>query len=158
MRSALVFAVLLSAVPASAQDAPPPSGGALDPESYVALAADEDAQFTLGGFRRYLERIRASDAALYAALDPRLRDLEGRETAADAIFWTATGLSVAALVAAIPVYTELGEGVREEAAIGLVAGGLGAFVLGLVVQAIVRPGHQDLLLLIDRHDELVGRR
>src|SRR5690606_18076397 len=143
---------------AGAQDAPPPSGGALDPESYAALSADEHAQLTLGGFRRYLERIRPSDAALYAALDPSLRDLEGRETAADAIFWTATGLGAAALVAAIPVYTELGEGVREEAAIGLVAGGLSTFVLGLVIQAIVRPSHRDLVLLIDRHDELVGRR
>src|SRR5690349_19401163 len=31
-------------------------GSALDPESYAALAADDHAQMTLGGFRRYLER------------------------------------------------------------------------------------------------------
>src|SRR5688500_12057023 len=79
------------------------TGGALDPESYVALSADDDAQLTLGGFRRYLERTRSYDQQLYRQLDPRLRGLEERELAADVIFWTATGLSIAALVTAIPV-------------------------------------------------------
>ncbi len=156
MRTALVLMLVLAASSARAQDAP--SGGALDPESYATLSADEHAQLTLGGFRHYLERIRASDAALYAQLDPRTRDLEGRETAADVVFWTATGLGAAALIAAIPVYTELGDSGGSDVAIGLLIGGLSAFVLGVVIQAIVRPGHQDLVRLIDYHDELVGRR
>lgn len=159
MRSGLPLAlvVLLGAASARAQDEPAPTGGALDPTSYAALSADDQAQLTLGGFRGYLQRIRATDAALYAELDPRLRDLEGRETAADAVFWTATALGAGALIAAIPVYTELGEG-STDIAVGLVVGGLSTFLVGLIVQAIVRPGQQDLVQLIDHHDDLVGRR
>lgn len=158
MRSGLSLAlvVLLGAASARAQDEPAPTGGALDPASYAALSADDQAQLTLGGFRGYLQRIRATDAALYAELDPRLRDLEGRETAADAVFWTATALGAGALIAAIPVYTELEEG--TDIAVGLVVGGLSTFLVGLIVQAIVRPGQQDLVQLIDHHDDLVGRR
>lgn len=154
----LAMILLFAASSARAQDEEAaPLGGALDPESYVALSADEHAQLTLGGFRLYLERIRPTDAALYAQLDPRLRELEGRDAAADAVFWTATGLSVAALIASIPVYTEV-EGIGQDAAIGLIIGGVSTFVLGVVIQAILRPGHPDLVQLIDYHDELVGRR
>ncbi len=153
--TAVAFLGLLACSTAHAQA--PAGGGALDPESYVALSADDQAQLTLGGFRRYLERIHATDAALYAELDPRLDELEGRETAADVIFWTGTGLGVAALIAAIPVYTELPD-LDPGVTIGLVVGGLATFLLGVVIQAIVRPGHDDLVRLIDAHDAFVGRR
>src|SRR5690606_2703816 len=79
----LAFALSLAPLGAHAQA---PSGGALDPESYATLAADDEAQLTLGGFRGYLERIRPTDAALYAALDPRLDGLEERDVIADVIF------------------------------------------------------------------------
>lgn len=141
----------------SAQAQAPASDGALDPESYVALSADDQAQLTLGGFRRYLERIQPTDAALYRELNPRLDELESRDLAADVVFWTATGLGVAALITAIPVYVELPD-LDPGVAIGLVVGGVSTFLLGVIIQAIVRPGHDDLVRLIDFHDELVGRR
>jgi hypothetical protein len=131
-----------------------PEGGALEAEGYVALSADPRAQASLGGFRAYLERTRELDEALYAALDPRLAELERRETAADWVFGVATGLSVGALVAAIPVHETLG----LDPAIGFLVGGGATFVLGLIVQAVLRPGHADLMRLIDLHDERLGRR
>lgn len=149
----LAFALSLAPLGAHAQA---PSGGALDPESYATLAADDEAQLTLGGFRGYLERIRPTDAALYAALDPRLDGLEERDVIADVIFGVGTGLGIALSVAAIPAYVELDGG--EDVAIALVVAGVSTFVLGVVIQAIVRPGHGDLMALIDQHDELVGRR
>ncbi len=164
--TAVAFLSLLVASSASAQasnvqarvpQAPAAEDGALDPDSYVALSADQQAQLTLGGFRGYLERIRPTDGALYAALDPQLDELESRETVADIIFWTGTGLGVAALLAAIPVYTlmpDLDPGVT----IGLVVGGLTTFLVGVIVQAIVRPGHGDLMRLIDAHDRFLGHR
>jgi hypothetical protein len=152
MRTSLALIALFS-LPALARAQA--EGSALDPESYAALAADDHAQMSLGGFRRYLERIEEGDALLYRQLDPRLDDLESREVAADAIFWTSLGLSVAALVTAIPIETELG---RSDIAIGLVIAGVSTFLVGIIVQAIVRPGHGDLVRLIDVHDELVGRR
>lgn len=157
MRAWTAIIVLSLCVCSVAHAQAPAGGGALDPESYVALSADDQAQLTLGGFRRYLERIRPVDAALYAALDPQLADLEGRDTAADVIFWTATGLGVAALVTAIPVYTELPE-LDPGVTIGLVVGGLATFLVGVLIQAIVRPGHGDLVRLIDAHDAFLGRR
>jgi len=162
MRLALCSLLVVLALPlaASAQDAPVSNtgGGALDPESYVALSADQRAQLSLAGFRSYLERIRPTDAALYGVLDPRLEELETRETAADVVFGLSGGLSVAALVAAIPVYTQVQSADGETAAIGLVIGGLSTFVLGLVIQAFLRPNHDDLMRLIDLHDATLGRR
>lgn len=159
--------VLVLAAPALSQaqastDAPPPSapssGSALDPDSYVALSADQDAQTSLSGFRAYLERTREADPRLYRVLDLRLDDLESRDTAADVVFWTATGLGVAAMIAAIPVYTELSNDLGQDLAIGLLVGGASTFVLGLIIQAIVRPSHGDLVALIDLHDQHLGRR
>jgi hypothetical protein len=140
---------------AHAQQAP---GGALEAEGYVALSADEGAQQTLGGFRAYLERVRRDDLSLYRALDPPLDDLQWRDTIADVIFWTATGLAVAAVVTAIPIYTELRDQVGREPTIGLVIAGISTFVVGAIVQAIVRPTHGDLMALIDLHDQILGRR
>lgn len=151
MRLTTALCAMLAASSAHAQA----MGSALDPESYQALAADEDAQVSLGGFRRYLERIRESDALIYRQLDPRLDDLELRTVAADVVMGITIGLGVAALVTAIPIETELRQ---TDAAIGLLIGGLSAILVGVIVQAIVRPSHQDLVLLIDAHDELVGRR
>jgi hypothetical protein len=153
---------LLFATSASAQESGPdelPSAPAPDDaEGYVSLSADDLAQLSLGGFRRYLNRIRATDAELFAQLDPQTAALEERDTVADVIFGTATSVSVAALVAAVPVYTEIGAPTGSDVAIGLVVAGLSTFALGVIIQAIVRPGHSDLVALIDRHDELVGRR
>ncbi len=137
---------------ASAQDIAP--GGALDPESYVALSADQRAQMSLGGFRGYLERVRQDDENLYSLLDTRLDELEERETIADVVFWTGATLSVGALVAAIPINDEFG----LDASLGFIVGGAGAFLLTLIIQAILRPGHDDLMALIDLHDRQLGRR
>ncbi len=153
MQRALAFFLALAPLTALAQ---PPGGGALDPESYAALSADDEAQLSLGGFRTYLDRIRTSDPALYADLDLRLDALQERDVIGDVIFGVGTGLGVAAAIAAIPVYTELEDG--TDLAIGLVIGGVSTFLLALVIQAIVRPSHGDLVALIDYHDELVGRR
>ncbi len=153
MQRALAFFLALAPLTALAQ---PPSGGALDPESYAALSADDEAQLSLGGFRTYLDRIRTTDPALYADLDLRLDALQERDVIGDVIFGVGTGLGVAAAIAAIPVYTELEDG--TDLAIGLVIGGVSTFLLALVIQAIVRPSHGDLVALIDYHDELVGRR
>ena len=120
----------------------------------AALTDDEDAQWSLGGFRLYLQRIESSDPELYADLDPRLDDLETRETAADVIFWLGTGLGAAALLSAIPVHETLG----LDPAIGFMIAGGSTFVLALIIQAIVRPGRGDLVQLIDRYDERVGHR
>ena len=140
----------MAPTPASAQA----EGGALDPHSYVSLSADQDAQLSLGGFRAYLERIREGDQDLYDALDPRLRGLEELDSTADIIFGAAVGLSLGALIAAIPVHEE----VSQDIAYGLIIGGVSAFVLGVIIQAIVRPGHADLMGLIDLHDREAGRR
>jgi hypothetical protein len=153
MQRALAFLLALAPLTALAQ---PPSGGALDPESYAALSADDEAQLSLGGFRTYLDRIRTTDPALYADLDLRLDALQERDVIGDVIFGVGTGLGVAAAIAAIPVYTELEDG--TDLAIGLVIGGVSTFLLALIIQAIVRPSHGDLVALIDYHDELVGRR
>lgn len=155
---ALVLAAPALCAAQASTDAPPPSGSALDPDSYVALSADQDAQTSLSGFRAYLERTREADARLYRVLDLRLDDLESRDTAADVVFWTATGLGVAAMIAAIPVYTELSDDMGQDFAIGLLVGGASTFVLGLIIQAIVRPSHGDLVALIDLHDQHLGRR
>lgn len=147
----------LGAAPAAAQDDggdPAPTGGALSAEGYVALSADERAQLSLDGFRRYLDRTRDADPSLYALLDPRLDDLEYREDVADVIFWTGTALGAAAIAAGIPVWTE----VDQDAGIAMVAGGAGLFLVGLIVQAILRPGHGDLMAIVDLYDERLGRR
>ena len=121
----------------------------------LVLTGDDLAQLNLGDFRAYLERIRgAEDDGLYRLLDPRLDDLEGRETAADVIFWTSAGLGVAAVVAGIPVYEE----VSQDAGIAMFVAGGGTFLLGVIIQAVLRPSHGDLLALIDLHDEHLGRR
>ncbi|MFK7985638.1 MAG: hypothetical protein AB8I08_06370 [Sandaracinaceae bacterium] len=178
---ALAMLVTLLTVPAAAQETPeegaaapsgdtrdsepvtpsasdleeePAAGSPFDAESYVALSADQDAQESLGGFRRYLERTRESDTDLYRVLDARLDDLESSETVADVIFWTATGLGAASLIAAIPVHETLG----LDPAIGFLIGGGGVFLLGVLIQAIVRPGRGDLVELIDLHDSRLGRR
>lgn len=160
MRIALVLLLCAGAAlpaPASAQESPSAGGELDDAEGYAALSADDLAQLTLGGFRRYLERIRTTDAALYAELDPPTAAVEDQDRAADAVFWAATGLSAAALIAAIPIHTELGDS-GSDVALALLVGGVSTFVLGAIIQAIVRPGHSELVRLIDRHDELVGRR
>ncbi len=138
--------------------------GAADPSAEgddlgVALSADQRAQLSLGGMRQYLERIREpDDDGLYALLDPRLDALEEREVAADVVFWTGTALGVAAVAAGIGVFAEYqGQGLAD-LGLGLMIGGASAFVLGLIIQAILRPGHDDLLRLIDLHDEHLGRR
>ena len=128
-------------------------------EQYLALSADQRAQLSLGGFRAYLERTRDDDQeGLYQLLDPRLDDLESRETVADVVFWTATGLGVAAVAAGIPVFAEYeGQGLAD-LGVGLIVGGASTFLLGLIIQAFVRPSHDDLVTLIDLHDEHLGRR
>ena len=129
-------------------------GGALDPTTYASLTADDEAQVSLGGFRLYLERIEESDPQLYGLLDGRLRDLEDRSTAADVVFGVSLGLAVAGALGAIPAYELAG----EEPAIGVLLGSAGLLLIGAIVQAIIRPGHGELVALIDLHDERVGRR
>lgn len=146
----LLALLLVAPALASAQA----EGGALDPHSYVSLSADQDAQLSLGGFRAYLERIQEGDEALYRALDPRLRGLEELDSTANIIFGVSAGLSLGALIAAIPVH----EKVDQDIAYGLIIGGVSAFILGVIIQAIVRPGHGDLMALIDLHDREAGRR
>lgn len=150
--SAALFAP--HSVAAQSDDGPPSGGGVFDPASYDALSADQDAQLSLGGFRLYLERTRALDESLYAQLDPRLDDLEYRESAADVVFGVGGGLGLAALIAGIPVYTEA----NEDAGVALMVAGASTVALALIIQAIVRPGHGDLVALIDLHDERLGRR
>ena len=156
MRSFLPTTLVLLALLAPGQVAAQEGAvsGALDPESYVALSADQQAQMTLGGFRGYLERVREDDAELYSLLDRRLDSLEERSTIADVVFWTGTALGAGALVSAIPVHEELG----LDPAIGFIIGGVSTFVLGIIIQAILRPGHGDLMALIDLHDQRLGRR
>lgn len=160
LASVLLLVSLASPVAATAQSeggSDPTArhgGGVFDPASYASLTADDDAQLSLGGFRGYLERISESDPGIYRLLDPRLDDLEYRDSAADVVFGVSFGLGLAALGTSIPVYLEVG----EEPGIGLIIGGLSAIVIGIVIQAIIRPGHQDLVALIDLHDERVGRR
>lgn len=155
MRWLAKFAFVLALVSQGAR-AQVPLEPTPESESYPALAADEDAQLSLAGFRGYLERIRSTDEVLYAALEPRLSHLEERELTADVIFGVGTGLGIALAVAAIPVYVALDD--EDDLTIGLVAAGVGTFVLGVIIQAIVRPGQSDFMALIDQHDELVGRR
>lgn len=153
--AALTFATLApSAASAQSDSSTPSGGGVFDPTSYDALSADQDAQLTLGGFRLYLERTRSVDESLYAVLDPRLDDLEYRETAADVLFGVGGGLGLAALIAGIPVYTEA----SEDAGVALLVAGAGTLALALIIQAFVRPGYGDLVSLIDLHDERLGRR
>ena len=149
--AALVGFSVTSSVAAQEVTSP---GGALDPTTYASLTADDEAQVSLGGFRLYLERIEESDPQLYGLLDPRLRDLEDRSTAADVVFGVSLGLAVAGALGAIPAYELAG----EEAAIGVLLGRAGLLLIGAIVQAIIRPGHGELVALIDLHDERVGRR
>ena len=148
--AALVGFSVTSSVAAQEVTSP---GGALDPTTYASLTADDEAQVSLGGFRLYLERIEESDPQLYGLLDPRLRDLEDRSTAADVVFGVSLGLAVAGALGAIPAYELAGE-----EAIGVLLGSAGLLLIGAIVQAIIRPGHGELVALIDLHDERVGRR
>lgn len=158
----LAIAGPFGASSAAAQDTSVLDTLALDPDdtpsprdpTYASLTADDRAQMTLGGFRGYLERIRPTDEALYLALDPRLDDLESRDETADIVFWTATSVALATVVAGIPVY----EMVAEDIAIGLFIAGASTFALAVILQAILRPGLGDLFALIDEHDHRVGRR
>ncbi|MGE0792288.1 MAG: hypothetical protein AB7S26_41830 [Sandaracinaceae bacterium] len=129
-------------------------------EDSVALSDDQLAQLSLSGFREYLERIHddGHDEGLYALLDPRLDELEGRALAADVIFWTATALGVAAVAVGIPVYTEVAAPLGPDLGLGLMIAGASTFLVGLIVQALLRPGQGDLMRLIDMHDEHLGRR
>lgn len=156
MRALLMIAVSLSSpLGALAQTSEP----ALESNGYVALSADDEAQSSLGGFRRYLERIHTNDAELYLALDPPLRELESRETWSDVVFWTATILAIGAMVAAIPIAVDSSISQDHTLIAGTLIGGGGAiFVIGLLINAFLRPGHDDLQALVDRHDALVGRR
>ena len=154
---ALTVGALTLSAPALAcaqSDAEPRGGGVFDAASYDALSADQEAQLSLGGFRLYLERTRDLDESLYALLDPRLDDLEYRESAADVVFGLGGGLGLAVAVAGIPVYTE----VSQDAGVALLVAGASTAVLALIIQALVRPGHGDLVALIDMHDERLGRR
>lgn len=155
MRRLTLLVLLLIPAPASAQL---DDEGGREAEEYVALSADQRAQLSIGGFREYLERTREEDERLYEAIDPRLSDLESRELAADVIFWTATGLGVAAVAAGIPVYTEFQDRSLADLGIGLMIGGASTFLLGVIIQAILRPNHDDLVAVIDLYDELLGRR
>lgn len=127
-------------------------------EQYVALSADQRAQMSLGAFRDYLERTRDDDQTLYERIDPRLDDLESRELAADVIFWTATGLGAVAVAVGIPLFSEYQNETLADVGIGLMIGGAATFLIGVIVQAIVRPSHGDLMGLIDALDEHLGRR
>ena len=149
--AALVGFSVTSSVAAQEVTSP---GGALDPTTYASLTADDEAQVSLGGFRLYLERIEESDPQLYGLLDGRLRDLEDRSPAADVVFGVSLGLAVAGALGAIPAYELAG----EEPAIGVLLGSAGLLLIGAIVQAIIRPGHGELVALIDLHDERVGRR
>ncbi len=159
MRAAITV-LLLSLAPLSAvaQDddrvVSPDDAEALEAEGYVALSADQRAQLSFDGFRAYLERVQDEDDGLYRLLDPRLDALEERNTIADVIFWTGTVLAVGALVSAIPVHEELG----LDPSLAFIFAGIGTFAVAVIVQAIVRPGHSDLMRLIDLHDERLGRR
>jgi hypothetical protein len=154
VRAWILAAISLIPLAAAAQE----GDAAMDANGYVALSADDEAQASLGGFRRYLERIRPTDPDLYLALDPTLDGLQERETWADVIFWTGTILGGGAMIAAIPVASEGPLADRTAIAIGLISAGATTFLLGLIINAFVRPNHDDLMQLVDRHDSLVGRR
>lgn len=159
MRAAITVLLLsLAPLSAAAQDddrvVSPDDADALEAEGYVALSADQRAQLSFDGFRAYLERVQDEDDGLYRLLDPRLDALEERNTIADVIFWTGTVLAVGALVSAIPVHEELG----LDPSLAFIFAGIGTFAVAVIVQAIVRPGHSDLMRLIDLHDERLGRR
>jgi len=156
MRTFLVAAltIALSPLAAQAQDADPMRDDVEEPPAVGVLSADQRAQLSLGGFRDYLERLREEDESLYRLLDPRLDGLEERNVIADVVFWTGTILAVGALVSAIPVHEEVG----LDPALGLIVGGASTFLLAVIIQAFVRPNHDDLMRLIDLHDEQLGRR
>ena len=179
MRQALPPAPLLGPLPGSVPPcglasglAPGAASAQLDIErpedreadQYAALSADQRAQLSLGAFRAYLERTReVDDGRLYRALDPRLDDLEERTLAADAVFWTGAGLSVAAVAAGIPLYAVFddpasGDPTLQDLGLGLMIGGAATFLVAVIIQAVLRPGQDDLVALIDLHDEQLGRR
>ncbi|MGF1468062.1 MAG: hypothetical protein ACFCGT_18220 [Sandaracinaceae bacterium] len=139
---------------AAAQDSPP-TGDVLSPEGNPVLAADQIAQQSIGGFRVYLERIRPTDPDLYAALDPTLDRLERRLFFANLTFGVSAVLGIGGLAVGIPFITE---DVNEGVGIGLTVAGAATLALGLLIQAILRPGQSDLLALIDEHDRFLGRR
>jgi hypothetical protein len=161
----LLASLLLFVAPAAAQeiedlppvedpDSPVSSGGGLDAEGYLVLSADQDAQASIGGFRRYLERVRPEDGALYALLDPPLADLERRERAANIVFGVGGTLGIGASLASIAVFSEVG----DEAGWATLGAGLGVLAVTVVIQAILRPSFSELAALIDRHDRALGRR
>ena len=154
MRARVVVIGVLLALPLDCVAQDLPAGGPLDPESYAALSAYQLAQLNLDGFRGYLEHVRDDDEVLYGVLDRRLDGLEERVTIADVVFGVSLGLGAAALITAIPVHEEVG----IDPALGLVVAGASTVLLGIIVQAIVRPGHGDLMALIDLHDHQLGRR
>jgi len=129
-------------------------GGALSMQNYLALSNDQEAQLSFGGFRSYLERVQHEEPELYSLLDERLDVLEDRETTADYVFGFGAVISTLSLIAAIPTHEVVG----LDPALGFVVGGSAGLLITLIVQAILRPGHSDLMALIDAHDRSLGRR
>lgn len=95
--------------------------------------------------RHYLDlEVRREDPRRYVRLDPELARLESLDTVADAVMWVTAGLTLGALGAGIGVAAVEPPDNREVAAAMFAASGA-VLIAGLLIQALFRPSHDDVL-------------
>ncbi len=135
----------------------------------------EDHQFdgTVNGFRAYLETTKSSDPSLYGQLGPDVARLESKQDTAKAALVAGVVIGLASLIYGIaggddcvqPPITDPHFGADSDAwgacnernlskmaTFGFV--GLGAMALGGVISYASRPSRQDLLDLVNKHNQL----
>lgn len=95
--------------------------------------------------RRYLDlEVRHADPRRYVRLDPELARLESLASVADAVMWVTAGLTLGALGVGIALAALEPPGNRDLAAVMFATSGA-VLLTGLLIQAMFRPSHDDVL-------------
>jgi hypothetical protein len=141
------------------------------PQPNHLAIGDQYYEASVAGLRNYLDSIRTVRPDLYAQLDPKVSELESRQTAA-------IGVLVAGVVAggASIVYAFAGRDTCNDPQLGdpafnekvrqwgdcndanmsktatFIVIGLGTMAAGLVGAAIVAPGRSDLMQILNEHN------
>lgn len=167
---ALCASIVVAALPARAFATAPPA-------TYVAPdhleIGDQVFEASVAGFRAYLETKRVSDPRLFAALDPKVAQLESQAASGKAVFVTGLVLGLALTAYAFlgrKTCTEPGltdpnfaadsaawgacnqDNIETSAKFGFA--GLGVMTLGGLGWWIIAPKRSDLFDLVNAHNAL----
>lgn len=175
-----VSAVLLATSTLSAQVPPaPPShvmlSRAVPPSSLTV--GDQYYTADWDGFRKYLDTLRASEPRVYAALSPKLGEIEDQRTLGNIVIWSGIGIGTGLAIWGfskmatgldqsecdkLPIGSterdhcddqkmEEWEGETDEG-LAFVGAGLGVATLGIVGGILLKPGRSELLDLVNEHN------